>query len=137
MQLATTLRTYGTIALIIVAAFIAAYQFIEPPPPKSVVIASGSKKGQYYKYALQYQKVLLSHGIQAQILETAGSLENIKLLKNKKADIAFIQSGLADDNNIKDIETISSLYFEPLWAALDCYTRHLSRFNQDICLEKM
>lgn len=115
MQLATTLRTYGVFSLIIMAAFFVAYQYIQPPPPKSVIIASGAKDGQYYKFAQNYKQTLLHHGIEAKILETEGSLENIDLLKSKKADIAFIQSGLATEQSVKDIETIYSLYYEPLW----------------------
>ena len=45
----------------------------------------------------------------------AAALENITLLEEKKADIAFIQSGLATEDNSEYIEALSGLYFEPIW----------------------
>ncbi|MEC7577225.1 MAG: TAXI family TRAP transporter solute-binding subunit [Pseudomonadota bacterium] len=115
MHIPETVKTYGLIALIIACSFWFAARFIEPTPPKEITIAAGAVGGDYYRYAEKYQKHLANEGITLNILETAGSLENITLLEEKKADIAFIQSGLATEDNSEYIEALSGLYFEPIW----------------------
>ena len=115
MHIPETVKTYGLIALIIACSFWFAARFIEPTPPKETTIAAGAVGGDYYRYAEKYQKHLANEGITLNILETAGSLENITLLEEKKADIAFIQSGLATEDNSEYIEALSGLYFEPIW----------------------
>lgn len=101
------------ILLFIIASFYITSQFIQPAPKKELIIATGSKKGNYYKTALEYKKLLEHEGINVTVLNSAGSVENIHLLKTKKADIAFIQNGIVtpDDN----LELLSSIYYEPLW----------------------
>ena len=115
MHIPETIKTYGLIALIIAASFWFASGFIAPPPPKNIILAAGSVNGEYYRYAQIYKKELAKDGITVEILETAGSSENATLLMQEKADIAFIQSGLSTKNNEDKIQTLSSLYYEPLW----------------------
>ncbi len=105
--------TIPVIALI-VGLFYFTASFIEPSPKKEITIATGSKTGNYYKTALQYKALLEKDGVKVNILESAGSIENIKLLENKKADIAFMQNGITLKKN-KDIESLASIYYEPLW----------------------
>lgn len=115
MHIPETIKTYGLILLIIIGSFWFASRFIEPPPPSEITLAAGSKSGNYYKYALAYQEKLADEGIDVTILETNGSVENISLLNQQKADIAFIQSGLANTENAASLEGLASLYYEPLW----------------------
>ncbi len=115
MHIPETVKTYGIIALVVVASFWFASRFIEPPPPTHIVLAAGSKSGDYYRYANLYKKALAHEGITVEIIETAGSLENVGLLTEGKADVAFIQSGLETKESREKIETLASLYYEPLW----------------------
>ncbi len=110
-----TVKTYGLIAVIIICSFWFAARFIEPTPPKEMTIAAGAVGGDYYRYATQYKEALAAQGMTLHILETAGSMENIDLLKDGKADLAFIQSGLANEENAAYIEALGGLYFEPIW----------------------
>ena len=101
------------IILLISVLFYITSQFIQPAPKKELIIASGSTNGNYHTMALEYKKLLATEGIKVQIINTAGSVENIKLLKNKKVDIAFIQKGvLPKDPNL---EFLANIYYEPLW----------------------
>ena len=100
---------------IIIIIFYVSSTFIEPPIKKEITIATGSKNGNYYKTALLYKKLLEKENVKVNILNTAGSVENIELIKNKKADFAFVQSGIIDDKDKNNIFSLASLYYEPLW----------------------
>jgi hypothetical protein len=115
MHIPETVKTYGLIALVVIASFWFASRFIEPPPPDRIVLAAGSASGDYYRYANSYKNALAKEGITVEIIETAGSLENVDLLIAGKADVAFIQSGLETPESRENIETLASLYYEPLW----------------------
>ncbi|PCK00546.1 MAG: hypothetical protein COA45_01860 [Zetaproteobacteria bacterium] len=115
MYIPEALKTYGVIISLIVASFWFASQFIAPTPPKTITLAAGSKGGEYYRYATLYKSALAAQGVEVNIIETAGSIDNIELLLQNKTDIAFIQSGLATPETQKNIETLSSLYYEPIW----------------------
>lgn len=101
------------ILLLIIASFYITSQFIQPPPKKELIIATGSKTGNYYKTALEYKRLLAQEDIKVTILNSAGSVENIQLLKNKKADIAFVQNGIAKKED--NLDLLASAYYEPLW----------------------
>lgn len=115
MHIPETVKTYGIITLVVVASFWCASRFVEPPPPSHIILAAGSASGDYYHYAHEYKNALAKEGITVEVLETAGSLENADLLTEGKADLAFIQSGLKTTGNSEKIETLASLYYEPLW----------------------
>lgn len=101
------------IILLIVVAFYITFQFVQPSPKKEITIATGSENGQYYQTALEYKKLLEKEKVKVNIINTSGSIENIKLLEEKKVDIAFIQNGTIKENN--NFEALASIYYEPLW----------------------
>ena len=102
------------IIALIVGAFYFTASFIQPSPKKEITIATGSKTGNYYKTALKYKDLLEKDGVKVNIINTAGSIENINLLREEKADIAFMQNGISLKDEI-DIESLASIYYEPLW----------------------
>src|SRR3954447_23912859 len=63
------------------ATLIATYlMFVEPPPPRRIVIASGGRNGAYFRYAQKYAEELQKEGLSVEVRETAGSVENLRLL---------------------------------------------------------
>lgn len=113
----------STIAFI-VASFYITSQFIKPSPKKELTIATGGQNGNYYKTALKYKELLEEENVKVNILTSAGSVENMKLLKENKADIAFVQNGIAAEEKVKNLEALASIYYEPLWVFYkhDSYT---------------
>ena len=105
------LHIFGPAVLITLLGFILAYQFVDPAPPDHIRIATGEKSGAYYLFARRYREALAREGIDLQIVTTAGSLDNIRLLQQGAVDIAFVQGGLAGDG----LESLGSFYYEPLW----------------------
>ena len=111
------LGIFGPAILITLLGFIVAYQFVEPAPPRKITIGTGDPSGAYYAFAQRYREILVREGVTLEIRSTAGSVENIKLLEAKEGgvDIAFVQGGIGDPTAQPDLESLGSLYFEPLW----------------------
>lgn len=109
------LRFYSYGLFIVLLGFAVTYQFIEPAPPSKLILAAGSKGGAYLKFAAEYKQLLAQDGVSLEILETAGSIENLSLLTDGKADIALMQGGIAKAKDYPELLGIGSLYFEPLW----------------------
>ena len=109
-------KTYGW--LIFISIVILSIYFLSKPKSDNkgeLKIATGSKSGMYYQYALQYQKLLKEEQVEVTIVPTAGSKESQKLLYDGKVDIAFIQGGTVDENISENLESLASIYLEPLW----------------------
>lgn len=101
--------------LLTIGLFYFTSTFVQPSPKKEITIASGSKTGNYYKTALKYKEALEKQQVKVNILNTAGSIENIKLLEEGKADIGFIQNGTITNDESQNIKSLASIYYEPLW----------------------
>lgn len=100
------------------AAFVATYvMFVEPPPPHTLVIASGGQNGAYYRYAQKYAEELRSDGLSVEVRETAGSVENLRLLgqDDSGVSVAIVQGGVASALDHEKFQALGSLYREPLW----------------------
>jgi len=85
-------------------------------PPEHLKIAAGSKESAYYQIAKQYQTILSEDGIQLEIIETAGSVDNSQLMDDPSSgvDIALIQGGIATSN--LSLNALAAVFPEPLLA---------------------
>src|SRR5215510_12872264 len=92
-----------------------AYQFIKPAPPRHIVFATGPEQGAYAYYGLLYRDRLQREGISVTAEITRGSIENIELLRDHRADIAFVQGGAAEDIEAPHLRSLASVYLEPIW----------------------
>ncbi|WP_419763880.1 MAG: TAXI family TRAP transporter solute-binding subunit [Arcobacter sp.] len=110
----TFLKVSIPVLLLIITMFVITSEFIQPAPEKKLTIATGSKSGNYYKMAQEYKTLLEQNKIEVTLINTEGSVENIQLLKDKKADIAFVQNGILTSEE-KNIEFLANIYYEPLW----------------------
>ena len=111
------LRTLGPAGVITLLGFVVAFFFIEPAPPRTLVIATGPKDGVYYETGVAYARFLESKGIKIVVRETAGSVENFRLLnEDNDIDLAIVQAGAKQDSIPSDnLEALASLYLEPIW----------------------
>ena len=100
---------------ITVIGFILALSFVGAPPPNTLRFASGSSWGAYNKFAQMYKTELAKEGLNIEVLETHGSTDNLRLLMEGKADIAFVQGGIKPSENSVPLVSLGSVYFEPLW----------------------
>jgi TRAP transporter TAXI family solute receptor len=110
-------KTLAPAILLALAGCLVAWQFVNPAPPDTITIATGQPGGAYLLFAERYQAILAREGITLNIVETAGSVENLQLLEQGpgRVDLAFVQGGTADATGAPDIVSLASLYYEPLW----------------------
>jgi TRAP transporter TAXI family solute receptor len=113
-MLATWLWILGSCLAALVATYVL---FVEPPPPRKIIIACGGRNGAYFLYAQEYAKELQKEGVSVEVRETAGSVENLRLLgqENSGVALAIVQSGVASPEQIQRFYALGSLYHEPLW----------------------
>lgn len=103
------------ILLLIALSFFFTYRFTMEKPKNEIRIATGREGGAYYRYALQYKELLKQDNVTLNIVTTAGSIEVLKLLKEKKVDIGFVQGGTVDDDAKNRLHSLASIYYEPVW----------------------
>ncbi len=106
---------------LVVGAFWLASLYIKPAPPDRIVIATGARDGAYYTFARQYAEVLARDGIRLEIRETAGAVENLRLLQDPASDVevAFVQGGVKPatvSQEAPQLLKLASVAYEPLWA---------------------
>lgn len=110
----------------IAAATWITYQFVEPAPPRSLSIATGSADGAYRGFGYQLQERLAKDGVELKVIETDGSIDNLGRLSAGRADVAFMQSGLVDAGKYANLESLGSMYYEPVWI----FTRRGENFSR-------
>jgi hypothetical protein len=92
-----------------------------PPPKHTLTIAAGPSSGAYFQYALRYQALLQRHGVDAEVVETKGTIENFELLKQTSeggADIAFVQGGPWGTSG-ESLQSLAAVGIEPIWVFVD------------------
>jgi TRAP-type uncharacterized transport system substrate-binding protein len=94
-----------------------AYWWLNPTPPNQVTLATGPAQSAYEEFGKRYQKALAADGIEVLLLPSEGSSANLQLLREGKADLAFVQGGTAelqpDDPDL--LVSLGSLFVEPVW----------------------
>lgn len=111
-------KLWGVGLLVVVFGFLITWFFVKPAPPRQITIAAGPRDGAYYAYASQYASVLERHGVELEVLETAGSIENCELLEtDRKVQLAIVQGGTIPQQMVfpQRMESLASLYLEPVW----------------------
>lgn len=92
-------------------------RFADQFPPSRLVMATGQDGGAYDAFGREYQRRLGRVGLRVDLRRTAGSVENLELLRRGEVDIAFVQGGtypLARDSE-GTLRGMAALYREPLW----------------------
>lgn len=103
--------------LVIAAAFWSAFQFVQPAPPNRIVAATASKGSPYYNLAERYQKILARDGVKFELLESQGSFDNLRRLRDRNSgvDVAFVQGGVSKGDEAPDLVSLGRVLYEPLW----------------------
>jgi len=110
-----TCKVWVPIIVLIALSFLIAYQFVDPPPPNEIRMATGREGGGYHTFTLEYQKLLAEQKIQLEIQPTAGSVEVLKQLYAGDVSVGLVQGGTVDGLPIEGLQSIASLFYEPIW----------------------
>lgn len=110
-------RLVGSLALGIVVAVVVTVLavFVLGRPPHRFSIASGAEGGMYERFAADLRAALARRGFELRIIETAGSIENAELLRERQADIGLVQSGTEALTDIGAATALAEVFYEPIW----------------------
>src|SRR5215831_232909 len=88
-----------------------------PAPPSKVVMATAFKGASFEYYGRQYREVFARSHVELELRETAGAVENLKLLQDPNADvqIAFVTGGLSDAKHTPGVLSLGTVYDQPFW----------------------
>lgn len=108
---------YGASAGVLALALWVTFQFVKPLPPHKVIIATGDEGGAYYAFAEQYAEFFRKHGFELDVRPSKGAMANLALLENQDSGVqaAFVQGGITSSEEHPDLESLGSLYYEPVW----------------------
>ncbi len=118
------LATAGPFLLLALVLVAGAYVLLDPAPPRKVVLATGPEQSDYAAFGKRYAAELKRYGIEVVLLQTQGSSENRRLLRDpaKQVDLALVRGGSSDAARAADEESsgtplvsLGSLYLEPVW----------------------
>ncbi|MEO8716684.1 MAG: TAXI family TRAP transporter solute-binding subunit [Burkholderiales bacterium] len=124
VSLRDLLLTALPFAALAFALLVAAYLVLEPAPPGRTVLATGPEQSATAEFGKRYASELQRYGIEVVLRTTRGSLENLKLLRDKSQDVdfAFVQGGASESVRAVDEElagaplvSLGSLFYEPVW----------------------
>ena len=107
----------GPVVFLIIGLLIAAYWWLDPQPPRRVTLATGPAGSAYAEFGRRYAQAIAANGIEVVLKPTAGSSENLQLLRDGGADVAFVRGGSADvvTDGEAGLTSLGSLFFEPIW----------------------
>jgi hypothetical protein len=106
---------WAPLALIVAAGFLLAYRYVGAPPPRVIRIATGAENGAYHAFAQQYAHLLAGDGITLEVIPTAGTVDNLELLKRGEVSLALVQGGSASEADRANLQSLGSLFLEAVW----------------------
>ena len=90
-------------AAVVLAVLYVAYRFIDPIPPRQFAIAAGMAGSGYDNFARQYARILARNGVELEVRNAAGAVEDLDLLRDGATGVqsaltalGFTQPGDAD-----------------------------------------
>jgi TRAP transporter TAXI family solute receptor len=106
----------AALALVIGASWIA-LEYLVPSPPFSVTIATGRKGTTFDYFGERYRARFARAGIELNVRETAGALENFKLLRdpNSNVQIAFTTGGISNSTQAPELRSMGLISNVPFW----------------------
>jgi TRAP-type uncharacterized transport system substrate-binding protein len=107
----------GPLAFLAIGLLVLAYLWLDPNPPRKVTLATGPAQSAYEEFGKRYQKALAADGIEVVLLASEGSSDNLRLLREGRADLGFVQGG-SNERATQDetgLESLGSLFVEPVW----------------------
>jgi TRAP-type uncharacterized transport system substrate-binding protein len=108
--------SFGPIAILTAIVAALAFWLVNPAPPHTITIAAGPEGSVFWSTAEKYRAILARNGVQARLLSTDGSLDNLKRLSDPKqdVDVSFVQGGISEGYNLEHLMSLGSISYVPL-----------------------
>jgi TRAP-type uncharacterized transport system substrate-binding protein len=112
-----TLWLYIVVAVLCLSAVALTVLWLGPLPPRSVLMSTGAAGSDYDTLARRYQTILRRSGVELRLIASAGGVENLRRLNDPRSgvSVAFAQGGLTDESRSAGLESLGTMFFEPLW----------------------
>jgi len=80
-------------------------------------MATGAEGGANYELGIQYRDALAKEGVKVVLQPTTGSLDNLRQLQDSRSGVSvgFIQSGTTTRKESPGLESLGTVFYEPLW----------------------
>src|ERR1035437_6891745 len=109
-------KALATIVCIVGIVSLSLIYFI-PAPPSKVTMATAFKGSSFEYYGQQYREIFARFHVELELRETAGAVENVKLLQDPKSgvQIAFVLGGVSDGKHAPGLLSLGTVYNNPYW----------------------
>ncbi|MFN6956213.1 MAG: TAXI family TRAP transporter solute-binding subunit, partial [Acetobacteraceae bacterium] len=108
-----------TTAALLIACAALGYSLAAPAPPREIRLAVGAAPDSAYTLAAEsYAARLEATRFRVSKVPTAGSVENLRLLREGAVDVALVQGGIAVRDRDAGLESLGAVFHEPVWAFL-------------------
>ena len=113
----------GIPAAAIVLVLVVTLVVVKPAMPKRIELLTGPDGSAYHEFGKHYADELRKHGLEAEVVVTAGALDNLRRLAERGEDaVAFVSAALgqrSDENfDTSDLVSFGNVGLEPLWLFL-------------------
>ena len=104
----------GAVALV---ALLWGISVLNPLPPRTVTMTTGSEGGAYHELGKRYREILARSGVELRLLASEGGIENLRRLSDPRSGVSvgFMQGGATGDTDRKDLVSLGTVSYEPLW----------------------
>ena len=110
------IRWLATIFCIVGISWLALEYFV-PSPPSTITIATALKGTTYDYFGQRYRERFARAGVKVNLRETAGVLENLRLLQDPSSGvaIAFVTGGVSDGSHAPNLLSLGLIFNDPFW----------------------
>jgi TRAP-type uncharacterized transport system substrate-binding protein len=108
----------GLVAFAFVMAIVRlALVYFFPAPPSTITLATAFKGSSPDYFGQRYRERLARDHVNLELRETAGAVENIKLLEDPHSgvDAAFIAGGVSNSKHSPGLLSLGTIYNNALW----------------------
>src|SRR5215470_7235530 len=107
--------TAAAVAGVSIVSLMLIYFF--PSPPSKVTMGTAFKGSSFAYFGRQYREIFARSNIDLELRETAGSVENVKLLQDPKSgvQIALVLGGTSDGKHAPGLLSLGTVYNNPFW----------------------
>lgn len=115
---------FYVLGALVVALLLGVLFTTHPLPPKSLSMACGPAGSAFETFGKRYQKLLAQDGITLNLINTAGSAENLSLLAQADSgvEMGFVDGGIAQESDEPGLVSLGTVAYEPLWV----FSRHVN-----------
>jgi TRAP-type uncharacterized transport system substrate-binding protein len=117
MQFKSSLIPFLLSASIAVGVIYVIYLVVDPLPPRHFTIATGAANSSYDNFAKRYQQILARYGVDLEIRNSAGAVENLRLLRDPSSGVqaALTSFGVTTTDDADILYSLGGVFDTPIF----------------------